>query len=89
MRSDSSEIVLEAWLSLGKRAQQDNSLNPEKVYLQALRWSNRIFGEESPQSGRILIALLDVYDEQGRADESKAAWESIREVLRKMFEVAS
>lgn len=81
MRSDSSEIVLEAWLSLGQRAQTDNSLNPEKVYLQGLAWSDRMFGDKSPQSGRILIALMDLYDKQERHADSLAAEDRIRSIL--------
>lgn len=81
MRSDSNQIVLEAWLSLGQRSQSESGLNPERVYLQALAWSERMFGKSSPQSGRILIALMDLYDKQERHADSHLVEERIRSIL--------
>lgn len=79
--NESNECVLQALLCIGKVNESEYPANAEAHYLKALIWSDRTFGEDSPESGKVALALMDLYDKQKRQADSDEMQARIRSIL--------
>ena len=53
----------------------------ERISKKALDRAEAVTGKSSLLTGLVLMELLDLYDKQGREEESEALWHRIRDIL--------
>jgi hypothetical protein len=53
----------------------------EALCQRALAIAERIFGEASPLSGKVLVELFYLYQDAGRETEAALAWQRVRRII--------
>lgn len=82
-KTETNQDVFDALLIIGKQAESNDLGRAEKLYSQALLWADRCYGNDSPQSGMFLLALMDLFDKLERHADSVLMEDRIRSILVK------
>lgn len=82
------QLQIDALIELSRKLKRDGSqAQAERRIKQALMEAEAKAGAQSALTGLALLELADLYDEQGRNEESSQLWSRIREIMIEHSEV--